>query len=167
MIALVATVALAGCATSDAGSVDQPRDGRAGLQLSGTLEGRQIAVSHGAPELVVGDCDPTTPPDTDVCAIGNTIGGTVFVLSFENPDVLEEGAALDVASSPCRGPSCDDVRDHAIVDVQVGEGERVRAEGGEVRVEVVEEFRRYAGEVRLEFADGHLTGHFDLVPRPD
>lgn len=167
-IALLSVVALlAGCATSGASSVDQPRDGRAGLQLSGTLDGRQVAVSHGAPQLVIGDCDPTTPPDTDVCAISNTIGGTVFVLSFENPDVLVAGETLEVASSPCRGPACDGITEHAVVDVQVGDGDRMRATDGEVRVEAADEFRRYAGEVHLNFDEGHLSGHFDLVPRRD
>ena len=156
----------AACAGDGADPAGQLRDGRAGIQLSGTVDGRQVAVRDGAPQLVVGDCQPRTGPAQDVCLITQTIGGDTFVLIFENPDLLEEGGELQVGDSPCRGASCDTVSDRAIVGVQVGE-DRVRARGGEVRVDDVERFLRYRAEVRLELPSGRLSGHFDVVPRDD
>lgn len=167
IVALVLAAVVAGCGVAESGTQQPPRDGRAGLQVTGTAEGRQIAVRDGAPQLVVGDCDPTSPPDDDVCAISQTVGGELFVLSFENPDVLEEGAELAVADSGCGGPSCDDITDFAVVDVQLGGGERIRATEGEIRVRSVEPFLHYAGTLRLELPSGRLSGDFDLVPRED
>lgn len=167
IVALLLALSLTGCGVAESGAQQQPRDGRAGLLLTGTAEGRQIAVRDGAPRLVVGDCDPTSPPDDDVCAISQTVGGELFVLSFENPDVLQEGADLDVADSDCDGPSCDEVADFAVVDVQFGGGDRIRATRGEVRVRSGQAFLHYAGTVRLELPSGRLSGDFDLVPRED
>ena len=162
----VLALVLAACGTGNGDPRTQPRDGRAGVQLSGTLDGRQVAVRDGAPQLVTGDCDPRTGPDDDVCVITQTISGDTFVLVFENPALFEEGVELDVADSDCRGARCDDITDHAVVDVQVGE-DRVRARAGEVRVQHVEPAVRYRAEVRLELPGGRLSGHLDVVPRDD
>jgi hypothetical protein len=167
-LASIATlVLLTGCGGSDSDARVQSRDGRPGLTLNGTVEGRQLAVRDGTPELIVGDCDPRTPPDEDVCAISQTIGGDVFVLAVENPDVLTSDATVEVAHSSCRGPECDGISDHAVVDVQVGSGARLRATGGELRLRTIEPYVYYSGSVRLELPDGRLSGEFDLVPRPD
>ncbi len=166
MLSLLFLLALvvSGCGGGQASGQPEPREGRAGLQFTGTVDGRQVGVRDGAPELVVGDCDPIPGPDEDVCAISQTINSETFVLVFENPSVLVSDTELEVADSPCDGAACDQVRDHAVVDVQIGE-ERVRARGGELRLEVVEPFLHYRGELRLEFADGSLSGLFDVVPR--
>jgi hypothetical protein len=155
-------VLASGCWSSTAQSV-QPRDGRAGLQLTGTVAGRQVAVSDGAPQLDVGDCDPGSGGDADVCAIADDIDGQLLVLVIENPDVLRAPASLPVVDPGC-GDACDDVTDGVVVDVQLGTAPRIRATGGQLDVRVLQPFVRYAGEVRLRLPSGSLSGSFDLVP---
>lgn len=144
----------------------QPRGGRSGLQLTGSISGRQLAVSDGAPRLTVGDCDPDISGDNDVCAIGESIDGELVVLVFENPDVLEAGATLRVADPGC-AQRCDQVSDTAVIDLQLGTARRMRARGGHLDLADVTPFSRYAGEVRLSFAAGSVSGSFDVVPRSD
>lgn len=164
-IALLSLVA-AGCWSPAPVQTVQPRDGRAGLQLTGTVDGSQLAVSDGAPRLVVGDCDPDPTGDTDVCLIADDINGQLVVLAFENPDVLQAGASLSVVDPGC-GQRCDGVTDGAVVDLQLGIGDRVRATAGRVELDTVEPFARYVGDVRLEFPSGTVSGSFDVVPRSD
>ena len=145
-----------------------PRDGRSGLSLAGTIGGRQLAISDGLPRLDVGDCDLHDDRDADVCFISRDIDGELIVLVFENPAALVEGEALPVRAGECLRPEdCDAVTDHLIVELQRGVGDRIRATGGTVRLTTVERFLRYAGELRLEFPDGALSGSFDVVPRPE
>lgn len=161
---LLVSLLAAGCWSS--AQTVQPRDGRAGLQLTGTVDGDQLAVSDGAPRLVVGDCDPDVAGDTDVCVIADDINGQLVVLAVENPAVLQSGASLPVVDPGC-GQRCDDVTDAAVVDLQLGTGDRVRATGGRIELDTVEPFVRYAGDVRLEFPSGRVSGSFDVVPRSD
>jgi hypothetical protein len=166
-LALVLVVLLGGCVSSSATTI-QPRDGRSGLHGAGTLDGRQVAVAQGLPELVVGNCDPIDGADDDVCIISDTIDGRVFVLNFENPALLEAGADLPVAATDCASPSaCDDASEAAIVSVKLGTDAAVRATGGRLQIERVEPFANYVGEVSLELPNGRFTGSFDVVPRPD
>ncbi len=144
----------------------QPRQGRAGLQLAGTAGGRQLAVSDGAPRLVVGDCDPDPVGDADVCVIADDIDGQLVVVVFENPDVLRAPATVPIVDPGCGG-ACDRVSDGAVVDLQLGTGPRVRARGGSVVLETVQPFAHYAGELRLELPSGAASGTFDVVPRSD
>src|SRR5680860_191785 len=132
-------------------------------------QGGAIAINDGLPELVVGDCDPLDGVDSDVCAISRTIDGRLFVVSLENPAVLQAGTRLDVSDPACGSPqACDAVTDVAIVDVQFDTDPRVRATGGTLELDAVEEFQRYAGSLRLQLPDGgRLNGFVDLVPRPD
>jgi hypothetical protein len=162
--AVAAALLLAAC--TQPSQTQQARQGRAGLQLSGTLAGRQVAVSDGGPEFVVGDCDPPDGPDEDVCALARDLDGTLFALVFENPDVLRPDAVLDVGA-PCANPEqCDLVGDRAVVRVQSGTGRRLTATGGEVRLRLADKGRRYVGDIRLVLPGGRLSGSFDLVPRP-
>lgn len=161
----VLVVFTAGCWSVPEGT-PQPRNGRAGLQLAGSIGGRQLAVSDGSPDLRIGDCDPDVTGDDDVCAIAEDIDGQLVVLVFENPDVLTEGATLPVADPGC-GDLCDDVTDVAVIDLQLGTGPRVRADGGRLEVREVTPFARYAGDVRLTTSSGSVSGSFDLVPRSD
>jgi hypothetical protein len=159
------SVLLSGCWSAPAQTV-QPRDGRAGLQLSGTVGSRQLAVSDGAPELNVGDCDPATGGDRDVCIIADDIDGQLVVLVFENPDVLRSGADLPVIDPTCSA-GCDEVTDGAVVDLQLATGERQRARDGRLVLTEVEPFRSYVGELRLDLGSGSVSGSFDVIPRRD
>jgi hypothetical protein len=162
---VVLAVLFSGCWSAPAGTA-QPRDGRAGLQLTGGVAGRQLAVSDGSPRLTVGDCDPDATGDDDVCVIARSIDGELVVLVVENPDMLVTGASLPVADPGC-GARCDDITDVAVVDLQVGTDPRIRAQGGRLDVDEVTPHVRYVGGLRLSFATGSLTGSFDLVPRSD
>lgn len=162
---VVLAVLAAGCWSAPAGG-GQPRQGRAGLQLAGTVGGRQLAVSDGAPRLVVGDCDPDVSGDRDVCVIADDIDGQLVVMVIENPDVLRAPTTLPVTDPGC-DEACDDVTDGVVVDLQLGTGGRLRATGGSMTLETVQPFTRYSGEVRLELASGSVSGTFDVVPRSD
>jgi len=166
LAAVALALVLAGCAT--ASRAVQPRDGRSGLQGTGTLEGRQVAVGQGLPDLVVGDCDPIDGPDQDVCFVSDTIDGRTFVLIFENPAVLVTGASLPLGGADCASPeACDAVTDVAVVSLKLGADAAVRAEGGRLLLTRVEPFANYVGEVILELPDGAFTGSFDVVPVPE
>lgn len=156
----------AGCWSASPAQTVQPRDGRAGLQLAGTVDGRQLAVSDGAPRLIVGDCDPDVSGDQDVCMVADDIDGQLVVLAFENPDALDTGVSLPVEDPGC-GQECDDVAEVAVVDLQLGTGARTRATDGRVTLERVEPFARYVGEIRLVLPSGRVSGAFDVVPRSD
>ncbi|MDQ3709075.1 MAG: hypothetical protein M3387_07205 [Actinomycetota bacterium] len=168
-VGLVAT-ALGGCGTAGTGqgvAGITPRNGRSGLSLSGTVEGRQIAINDGAPRMRIDDCDPNQGPDTDLCFFSRDIDGSFFGLIVENPDALVGGQALPVAAELCAPRACDELSEVAVVEVQLGVGTpRVRAEGGQLRMTTVEPRRRYAGSLTLELPDGRLAGTFDVVPRP-
>ena len=146
--------------------VATPRDGRAGLKLTGSIDGRHVAVSDGAPELRVGDCDPDVTGDADVCAIADDIDGRLVVLVIENPDVQAPGVSLPIADPGC-GDACDDVDDVAVVDLQLDTRPRLRADGGRLEITTLIPFSRYVGDVRLTTSSGSVSGSFDLVPRPD
>lgn len=159
----VAMVWLTACGTDGSGA----RESGTGLQLSGTLDGRQLAVSDGAPRLVVGSCGPASQPSEDVCFISQGLTGSPVVLVIRNPAALEEGVSLEVDDVACGQPSaCDEVTDVALVDFQVGE-RRQSAESGTLTLSTLDAPRRYAGSVRLRFADGRVSGQFDVVSRPD
>lgn len=162
-----AVLALTACGDSEAGTGASERDHRPGLTLTGTVAGRQVAVRDGAPELVLGDCDPRDSSDDDVCAISQSIGGELFVLVFENPDVLTSGETVPVEGSSCRATACDAITDHAVVDVQFGSDRRIRATGGELRLSTVQPLVYYSGELRLEVGGGRLSGEFDVLPRDE
>lgn len=170
-----AAVALAaGCVlgtaacTAAAETTIQPRDGRSGLQGTGTIEGRQVAVATGLPQLVVGDCDPPDGRDDDVCIVADTIDGRLFVLAFENPAVLVPGETLPVSTTPCADPeACDAVDDGVVVTVKLEADAPLRATGGTVTVEAVEPFTNYVGSIALTLPDGRFNGSFDVVPRPE
>lgn len=167
---LLAAFALSACATGDQPqrAQQQPRDGRAGLQLSGTVASSHVAVSDGRPDLIVGDCPGIEASAEDVCVVARDLRGQLVTLAVRNPAVLVEGERVRVDDPECVSPmACSDVSDAAVVDVVVGEQPRQRAVGGVLAMTVVEERARYAGRVDLELPDGRLSGHFDVVPRPD
>lgn len=163
---LVAAAVLGACGTGERPQTPQPRDGRAGLQLSGTVAGAQVAVSDGSPDLLVGACGESGSGGGDLCVVSRDLRGGPVIIAVRNPGVLVAGRTVGVGDPGCAGPACDDVTDVAVVEVLIGDGFRQRAVGGAVAVTVVEEARRYAGRLRLQLPDGTLSGHFDVVPRP-
>ena len=167
--ALCTAVALTGCGTSGGTgpAAIEPRNGLSGLQLSGTIDGRQVAVLDGAPVMRLGDCDVNDGADTDLCFISRLVDGGFFELLIENPEALTTGV-VQVVDSDCRSPFCEDVAGGVVVDLQFEPGgPRTRATGGRLDVTTVEEAKRYAGDLNLTLPDGRLTGTFQVVPRPD
>lgn len=159
---------LAACAAGGGapGGPLPPRDGRAGVQLSGTFAGRQVAVSDGSPDLLIDRCAQHIGVDAEVCFAGRDIDGTPVTVVLHNPDVLEPGTTVQVGGE-CRTPEeCRAVTGVAVVDLQVGQ-RRQRAESGTVTVRDVVPGTYYSGAVILRFRDGRLTGGFDVVPRPE
>lgn len=169
-LAVAGALLLAGCGTESSGTgvnAIQPRDGRSGLHLTGTIDGRQIAANDGAPVLRVGDCDVNDGVDRDVCFFSRDVDGGFLGIIIENPELAAEGS-VDVADPACVSPNCDDVTDGLIVELQrAAGGERTRATGGRVQFDRVEEGSRYAGTMNLQFPDGRLSGTFEVVPRPE
>lgn len=154
LLAALVAVVLSACASGgpEGYAAPQPRDGRAGLWLTGTVGGRQVAVSDGSPDLFLGNCGPGGDGDADLCFSGRDIDGGVVVVIVRNPDVLEAGETVSVGED-------------AIVDVRLGDAPLRRARGGRLDLRVVRTASRYAGSLNLEFRDGRLTGDFDVVPR--
>lgn len=169
-VAVLLTLVLMGCATSGGGSgvsSIEPRGGHSGLQLSGTLGGRQVVVNDGAPVLRLGDCDVNDGNDVDLCFFSRELDGGFFALIVENPEVVEQ-AIVPVIQSSCRSPHCDDVDGGVLVELQHEPGgPRERATGGRIEFTTVEEGQRYAGTLRLVMDDGEFSGTFEIVPRPE
>ena len=164
-VVTVLVMLLSGCWSTPAQTV-QPREGRAGLQLAGSVQNRQLAVSDGSPQLNVGDCDPDAAGDADVCVIADDIDGQLVVLVFENPDVLRSDVSLPVVDPGCTD-GCDDVTDGVVVELQLGTGPRLRARDGRVDLRRVEPFSNYVGDLRLDLPSGSVSGSFDVIPRRD
>lgn len=170
LVVVLAVLLTGGCGAGGIGegvAAMTPRDGRSGLQLTGTVGGRQLIVTAGAPELLVGDCDPNDGPDDDVCFIASDLDGEVFALVIENPAVLAAGRSVAVVTGCATPEACDAVTDGVVIDLQLGIGDRVPVAGGTLTLDVVEPSQRYAGRVDLELADGRVSGTFDVIPRPD
>lgn len=160
---------LVACGDTPGDVLPEARDGRSGLQASGRIDNTQIAINDGLPEINFGDCDINAGADQDFCIITSDISGELIVIVFENPDVLVEGTTVPVGTTTCEeGRGCDEVTDLALVDVQVGVGKRIRAESGQVTLEVVEPLSRYRGDLDLKLpGGGTLSGTFDVVQRPE
>jgi hypothetical protein len=148
------------------GGPEPPRDGRAGVQLSGTFAGRQVAASDGSPDLLIERCAQRIGLDAPVCFAARDIDGTPLTIALLNPDVLEPGTTVSVTGE-CRSPEeCGAVTGAAVIDVQVGD-RRQRAQSGTLTVRDVRPGSYYSGALVLRFRDGRLNGGFDVVPRPE
>jgi hypothetical protein len=170
VLVLVLALAGAGCGETPGDVLPPPRDGRSGLQLSGLVGGRQIAVSDGLPEVNFNDCDLPDGRDEDLCIVTEDISGELVLVVIENPMVLVEGVTTPVVEGPCRDDrDCDEVTAGVVVDVAIGAGTpRIRAVSGQIQTEVVVPGSRYRGRIDLRLTGGGtLSGAFDLVPRPD
>lgn len=158
---VVVALLLAGCVEAEVVQ-RQPETAEDGVQATGRLDGGRIAISDGGPAVTLGDCDPLDQPDRDLCMVVRTINGQRLNLLVENPDVLVAGERIPVRADPCSGPACDAVRDHAVVDLRLGDRE-LRATGGYLRVR--ETGDRYAARFELRLSDGgELRGGFNVRP---
>ena len=170
LIAAVVALTLVGCGAAGTGSgvgAIEPRDGKSGLQLSGTIDGRQFAVNDGAPLLRLGDCDVNDGQDTDLCFFSRDLDGGFFGLIVENPDLVGE-QTLDVVDVPCRSPNCETVDTGLIVELQFAPGApRTRVTGGEMIFTTVEPGQLYSGRLNLTWPDGRIAGSMEVVPRPE
>ena len=170
LLAALVVVLLTACGASGTGTgvgAIEPRDGKSGLQLSGTIDGRQFVVNDGAPVLRLGDCDVNDGTDTDLCFFSRELDGGFLGVVMENPAVIEV-TTLPVVDPPCVSPHCDDVTDGIVVELQFAPGApRTRATGGDVVFTVVEDGGRYSGRLNLTFPDGRISGAFEVVPRPE
>lgn len=158
-LAALALVLLAatGCAGSDE-SQRQPEVPDDGLQATGVLDGRRVAISRGEPGVVHGDCDANDGADRDLCLRVRTIDGVDVNVVIENPDALGPGRRLEVRPDACG--HCDDVGDHAVVRLRTDAWTR-QAESGHLTPSLVGD--RVAAEFDLRFRDGdRLTGAFSV-----
>lgn len=159
--ALVGALLLAGCLDAE-----QPqRQAEAaddGLQATGRIGGQRVAISSGDPRVVAGDCDANDGLDTDLCLLVRTIDGLELNIVIENPDVLTGDDPIPVRDDPCTGTACDEVAEHAVVDVRLEDMER-RVTGG--RITPMETNSRVAAEfdLRLTGSD-RLVGGFNVRP---
>lgn len=150
-------VVLVGCASPNVPQ-RQPEAVDDGVQATGRIDGRRVAISDGAPETNLTDCDPGGLPDQDVCWIARTIDGVTIAFVVENPGALAAGQAIQVRDADC--DTCDDVRDHGVVDLRV-DGAQQRATRG--RLEVRQVGQRYAADFDVRFRGGDmLTGSFNI-----
>lgn len=157
------SVLFAGCVAPDSteGGQRQPEALDDGVQATGTIDQSRISISNGAPDVVVGDCDPSDGLDRDVCFVVRTIDGETIAIVIENPDVLVPGERVEVVEDPCT--TCDDVEGGVVVSLRVNGDER-RAIGGRIDVSAADE--RQAGEFRFDFTGGdQLIGTFNVRPR--
>jgi hypothetical protein len=161
---------LAACGAEGTGTgvnAIEPYEGRSGLHLTGTVDGRQFAVNDGAPVLRLADCDVNDGPDTDLCFISRQVDGGFVAIVIENPGVIAEGS-FDVVAPACQSPNCDDVTEGLIVELQQAPGaDRTRAIGGRVQFDRVEDGARYGGNLNLQLPKGRISGTFEVVPRPE
>lgn len=152
-------VLLAGCVGGEEVQ-RQPVSREDGLQATGLLDGRRVAISRGQPVVVDGDCDPNDGLDDDLCMLVRTLDGIQLNLVIENPAVLVAGRTLDVRERDCA--TCDDVSDVVVLDVRV-DGDQRRVEGGMLEVRAAGD--RYAADFDLNLPGGdRLTGSFDVLP---
>lgn len=153
----VAAVLLAGCASASLPQ-RQPEALDDGVQATGRLAGGRVAVSDGSPDTNLGDCDPGIEIDSDVCWTARTIDGLSITFVVENPAALVPGETIPVRDDDC--DTCDDVTEHAVIDLRV-EGEQRRASSG--RLEVAEAGDRYAARFEIRFRDAdQLNGRFNI-----
>lgn len=160
-VLLACLALLGGCVVPDAGEGGQRQPeagGDDGVQASGTLDQRRISISNGAPDVIIGDCDPGIDLDEDVCFVTRTIDGDTIAFVIENPAVLVVGETIPIVDDGC--DLCDDVTAGVVVDLRLNGAVR-RVEAG--RIDVIETGERYAGDFRLDFANGdRMTGSFNV-----
>ncbi|MBW3659753.1 MAG: hypothetical protein KY457_14025 [Actinobacteria bacterium] len=156
---VVAAVLLGGCAEGDIVQ-RQAQTGEDGFQATGRLDGSRVAISSGDPNVTLGDCDPGDGLDEDLCILGRTIDGLRVNLVIENPGAMVPGEVVPVRADTCTEDACDEVTEHAVIDLRV-DGQQVRATGGTLRTRTFHD--RVTADVDLRFRNGdNLVGSFDV-----
>lgn len=153
---------LAGCGFSNVESVE-PNSVDEGIAATGRLDGSPVAISRGAPIVIVGDCDPEDGPDEDLCILARTIDGLDVTLVIENPDALVAGETVPVGRATCVD-GCDTVTGEVIARVEVGEDDVAEVTGGSFDVERADDRFVAAFDLTLPFGD-RLNGRFDVGER--
>jgi hypothetical protein len=153
---------LAGCDFSGGESL-QPNGPDQGIQATGQLDGDRVAISRGAPTVVVGDCDPEDGPDEDLCIEARTIDGLEVTLVVENPGALVAGTTVPVGRATCVD-GCDGVEGEVIARLEVGEDDVIEVIGGSFDVARADDRFIADFELRLPFNDS-LRGSFDVAER--
>ena len=157
---LVVLAALLGACGGGDVEVREPVSGRDGIQATGRLEGRPVAISRGAPIVIIGDCDPGDGPDEDLCIEARTIDGLTVLLVIENRDALVAGETVPVGRATCTD-GCDSRRDEVIARVELPELTR-EVTGGSL--EVTADGPRYTADFDLTLSgNDRLRGSFDVV----
>lgn len=157
LVTAALAVVLVGCASAGLPQ-RQPEALDDGVQATGRLDGRRVAVSDGSPATNLVDCDVEAGDDDDVCWTARTIDGSTIVFVVENPAALAASATVPIRDDDC--DTCDDVVDHAVVELRI-DGVRRRATGGRLQVREVGD--RYAASFDVRFRGGDvLTGQFNI-----
>jgi hypothetical protein len=169
LLAAIGAIALtlAGCGNGDEPAAPvasvAPISVNAGIQATGTLDGKRVAISRGNPIVTLGDCDPEDGPDVDLCIAARTIDGLDVTLVIENPAILQPGVTLTADNPTCfRG--CDAEADVIVALIRTLRDELRVASG---TFEVREAGPRYIADfdITLPFGD-RLIGTFDVALTP-
>lgn len=173
VLAVVVAAVVAGCAdgtedeteaaASPSATVAAPVGADDGIQATGRLDGSPVAISRGAPIVIVGDCDPTDgAADEDLCIRARTIDGLEVALVVENRDALVAGSTVEVGRASCLD-GCDGITDVVIARLVVGD-ESIEVTGGSF--DVAEAGPRWVADFTLELPFGDsLRGSFDVAER--
>lgn len=157
-VALAASVAACGFA----GETVPPASPDAGIQATGRIDGSPVAISRGAPIVIIGDCDPEDGPDEDLCILARTLDGLEVDLVVENRDALVAGEIATVGRASCVD-GCDARSDVVIARVEVGDDVKEVTSG---TFEVSAAGDRYTADFDLTMPSGdRLSGTFDVAER--
>ena len=164
--AAVAVLACGLAACDEGAIVDletvQPEGRDDGIQATGLLDGKRVAISRGNPRVVLGDCDVADGIDEDLCILARTIDGLNVELVIENPAVLLPGETV-AAGVDCSF-ACDDVTEGAVVEVRLDSAVRDVERGS---LTVREAGPRWIADFDLDLSFGdNLSGTFDVAPTP-
>ena len=158
-LALAAAIVLVGCGDQEAAQ-RQAETAVDGIQATGQLEGRRLAISVGEPEVVDGDCDPNDGVDDDLCLVARTIDGETVAVVVENPAALDGEGRVPVRPAGADA-NVEEITDHAVVDLRFG-GRRIDVTSG--RFDVRRDGDRLAADFDFRFPEGRLVGEFDVRP---
>lgn len=160
LVALAIATA-AGCGLTGEGGT-QPTSADEGIQATGQIDGSRVAISRGAPIVIVGDCDPEDGADEDLCIGARTIDGLAVSLVIENRDALVEDTTVPIGRASCVD-GCDGVTDEVIARLELG-GRTIEVIDGQFDVARADDRFVADFDLTLPFGDS-LDGTFDVAER--